>query len=384
MNILFLVDSALTNVCKGGIERSTENCAREMIRRRHRVCILAWNAESDASAEFLQYVFPSKNSGNSVENRLFFARILSGLKIDVVVFQCGAGWKFPFAQEIKKLEVPLVTVIHAVPNSYVARYKLKYSGLKRIVLTWWKRLRQKRKYRFNYSISASMVVLVKGLVPLLEEHLTDAQTAQRKIDVICNFAPVGDGSFTISKKKKELLFVGRMSFVEKRPDLLLRVWNLLQTRFPDWQLRFVGDGDYLPKLKYMAESLALKRVSFDGFRKPDSFYREAAIFCMTSAYESFGIVLVEAATFGCVPVAFDSFPAARDIISDGETGCLVPAFDVDKYAEALADLMQNDEKRERLARNAHEQIPEKFSPRKIGNDWESLFKKVTGRKYLVR
>ena len=88
------------------------------------------------------------------------------------------------------------------------------------------------------------------------------------------------------------------------------------------------------------------------------------------------MVLLEAAAFGCVPVAFDSFAAVRDIIDDGENGALVPAFDLDAYAETLARLMRNDALRERLAKNAQTQIREKFSMDQIVKKWEELFSRL--------
>ena len=376
MNILFLLDTQLTKVCRGGIERSTENCAREMTRRGHSVRILAWQAEDDISAEFPQSAFPRLKPRDAAENRAFFARVLRDEKIDVVVFQCGGGWKFPFPREIRELGVPAISVIRSVPDSYVARYAQKYSGIARRWNTWTKYWRQAWKYRFNCEHCARTIVLSKGLSPRLEKHLTAKQIAEQKIAAIPNFASYPKAETDFSAKKKELLFVGRMSFVEKRPDLLLKIWAKLQSAFPEWSLRFLGDGDYLPTLKKLAGTLGAERVRFEGFRDPAPFFRDASIFCMTSAYESFGNVLVEAAAFGCVPAAFDSFPAARDIIDDGENGALVPAFDLDAYAETLARLMRDDALRERLAKNALAQIPEKFSPQKIGDAWEKLFEKV--------
>lgn len=378
MNILFLLASTLTTICRGGIERSTEVLARELTRRGNGVRILVWRGEPDASVEFPQSVFPQMKPHGAAENRKFFARLLREEKIDVVVFQCGAGWRFPFPSEARACGVPVVSVIHTVPDSFKARYRVKYSGLSR----WWntltKRWRQARKYRFNYDCCARTVVLAEALKPTLEKFLTRSQIAEGRIAAIGNaatYACVPEAE--LSRKKKELLFVGRMSFVEKRPGLLLRVWTKLQTAFPEWSLRFVGDGDYLSELKRLARELGIERVSFEGFCNPAPFYRDAAIFCMTSAYEGFPMVLLEAAAFGCVPVVFNSFAAARDIIDDGENGALVPAFDVDAYAEKLAVLMRDDALRERLAKNALAQIPAKFSPQKIGDAWEKLFERVT-------
>ena len=137
----------------------------------------------------------------------------------------------------------------------------------------------------------------------------------------------------------------------------------------------VGGAHDFDAVKKLAGTLGLERVHFEGFQNPEPYYREASIFCMTSAYEGFPNVLVEAASFGCVPVAFDSFAAARDIISDGENGCLVPAFDLDAYAETLARLMSDDALRERLAKNACRDAV-RFSPAHIIDRWFELFADV--------
>lgn len=381
MKILFLLDSALQTVCRGGIERATEVLARELTRRGNVVRILAWQGMPDMSVEFSQQVFSCARPRDAAVNREFFLRAVREEKIDVVVFQCGAGWRFPFPREARACGVPVVSVIHTVPDSFEARYRVKYSGLSR----WWntltKRWRQVRKYRFNYVCCARTIVLSERHKPILEKFLTRKQIVCRKIAAIGNMATYPCVSAeNIANKKKELLFVGRMSFAEKRPDLLLRAWTKLQADFPEWRLRFVGDGDYLPELKRLAGTLGAERVYFEGFCDPATFYRNASIFCMTSAYEGFCMVLVEAAAFGCVPAAFDSFSAVRDIIDAGENGLLVPPFDSEKYAETLAQLMRDDVLRERLA-GAALKIPEKFSPQKIGDQWEKLFRDlIKGKK----
>jgi len=224
--------------------------------------------------------------------------------------------------------------------------------------------------------SDRFVVLSDSFIPLVWA----SKIFPKKVIAIPNPAAFSSQTLDFSKKKRELLFVGRMENAAKRVDLLLKIWAKLESKFPDWSLRLVGDGNDLPANKKLAENLGLRRVFFEGFQNPEKYYREASIFCMTSAYEGFPMVLVESAAFGCVPVAFDSFAAVRDIISDGENGVLVPAFDLDAYAEKLAQLMSDDALRERLAQTALSKIPEKFSPQKIVQKWENLFAEIAPAK----
>lgn len=106
----------------------------------------------------------------------------------------------------------------------------------------------------------------------------------------------------------------------------MRIWEKVEKACPGWHLDIVGDGPDAELLKDSAQKLGLSRIVFHGFQNPGPYYSRASIFCMTSTFEGFGLVLVEAMQHGCVPIAFDSYPAVRDIISHGENGILIPPF----------------------------------------------------------
>ena len=156
---------------------------------------------------------------------------------------------------------------------------------------------------------------------------------------------------------------------------MLEIWRRLFKAFPDWCLTIVGGGAALDSAKRMAKKMGLDRVSFEGFQDPRPYYERAAIFCMTSAWETFGLVLVEAMNYGCVPVAFNSYAAAADIIDDGENGILVPPMDCEKYANALAALMHDSALRERMAEAAQEKSLT-FSINNTIDRWENLFTEI--------
>lgn len=64
-------------------------------------------------------------------------------------------------------------------------------------------------------------------------------------------------------------------------------------------------------LKEMAHKLNLKNISFEGFQEPEPYYARSSLFCLTSTFEGFGLVLAEAMQHGCVPLAFDSYPGSQ-------------------------------------------------------------------------
>lgn len=85
----------------------------------------------------------------------------------------------------------------------------------------------------------------------------------------------------------------------------------------------------------MANDMGLKRITFHGFLDPVEFYKRSRCLLMTSNFEGFGMVLVEAMQYGCVPFAYNSFESLTDIIDNGYNGFIIPPFNTDKYVEYL-------------------------------------------------
>lgn len=173
------------------------------------------------------------------------------------------------------------------------------------------------------------------------------------------------------RKNKRVLFVGRLNNNVKGCDKLLRIWKEASAEIDGWELDIVGDGPDRSWLESYALSLNLNNVNFHGFTKPDRLYKEASIFCMTSLFEGFGLVLIEAMQYGVVPIAFDSYKSVRDIITHSSDGILVPPFDEHRYAEQLRKLILDNERRERMSSVALESV-KKFSKDNIIDKWIEL------------
>ena len=97
---------------------------------------------------------------------------------------------------------------------------------------------------------------------------------------------------------------------------------------------------------------------------------------MTSVFEGWGLVLTEAMSRGCVPIAFHSFKSVTDIIDDKENGFLIPPFNQELFIEKLKYLMDNIIEREIIATKAI-QKSKNFTIDNIGKEWEKLFSIIT-------
>ena len=96
---------------------------------------------------------------------------------------------------------------------------------------------------------------------------------------------------------------------------------------------------------------------------------------MNSAFEGFPMVLVEAQQTGVVPVIYDSFKSAFDIIDDGQNGYIVPYQNEVLFIERMILLMNNDKLRQKMAQNGKIEI-EKFSVEAITAKWIALFRNL--------
>ena len=178
-------------------------------------------------------------------------------------------------------------------------------------------------------------------------------------------------------KKKQLLFVGRMSYDDKRADRLIHIWHKIYRKMPDWELVLVGDGDERIRLETLVAKLHLERVVFAGYHADvRRFYNDSLVLCLTSNYEGWPLVLTEAQANGVIPVAFNCTAGVCEILEPtGVNGVLIPPFSKKRYAKELLALLQNPQKCREIQKNVIMKA-RNYSPDKIGEKWYALFERL--------
>ena len=154
-----------------------------------------------------------------------------------------------------------------------------------------------------------------------------------------------------------ILTVGTMKAV-KNQALLLRAFALLER--PDARLMFVGDGDAREALLSLARDLGVAdRVIFAGFHPdPIPFYNTADLFVLSSNYEGFGNVIVEALSCGTPVVSTDCPSGPAEILENGKWGRLTPVGDANVLAEAMRASLEDGHDTAALKRRAADFAPE--------------------------
>lgn len=175
-------------------------------------------------------------------------------------------------------------------------------------------------------------------------------------------------------KNKKVIAIARNSY-EKGLDRLLFIWEKTIRKNPDWVLDiYTDDKDFLNERTNDLE-ISFSVNVHDFVKNIEEKYLESSIYAMTSRTEGFGMVLLEAMSFGVPCIAFDCPVGPRTIIKDNENGFLIPDNDFDLYAEKLSALMNNEEIRIQFGKTAKE-TSNHFSIEKMMNDWKMFFEQI--------
>ncbi len=198
------------------------------------------------------------------------------------------------------------------------------------------------------------------------------------------FKPGIDGSDIRDKlglsPNTPVLFAMQRLSNEKRVDIVIESFALVSKRHPEARLVIGGTGPALQGLQSLAQRLGVADTVLFTRYIPDEdlprYYAMANIFVFHSAYETFGIVLAEAMAAG-KPIVSVNHTAIPDVVSDRNTGVLVPPFDPAAMAKAVEDLLDDASERARLGANGRLWVEENLAWEKIAARYEEVFEAVT-------
>jgi glycosyltransferase involved in cell wall biosynthesis len=176
-------------------------------------------------------------------------------------------------------------------------------------------------------------------------------------------------------QNKRVIAVGRQSY-QKGYDLLLKAWQTIESKHPEWQLDIYGKIDASLKLPEQCENLSISNVHFHNpVKNIQEKYMDSSIYVMSSRFEGFGMVLIEAMACGVTCVSFDCQHGPRDIIRHKQDGFIVPNGDVVALSNAIANLIEDETLRKNMGAKAKENV-KRFLPETIVKEWDKLFKSL--------
>ncbi len=219
------------------------------------------------------------------------------------------------------------------------------------------------------------------LLPVSRELTEDYQKYIQNNRTHCLFMPnsLENASIKYSKlEEKNLISIGRISHEKGYLDLI-DVFELVYQKYPTWKLNIIGDGDEMNLLKEkINEKKLFDSVILHGFQDKNYIYQmlaHSSIYVMCSYEESFGIVLLEAASCGIPLLAFSSARGPHEIIENGLNGYLIENRDIKKMANKIEKLIKDKEKRKKLGENAKKSV-EQYSFEAVKNKWLTFLSKM--------
>ena len=210
-----------------------------------------------------------------------------------------------------------------------------------------------------------------GLV-LLTHQDADSWKGVTQTHVIPNSLPFYPKESSTCENKKAIC-VGRLN-EQKGLEYLIDAWAIVFKKHPDWQLDIYGSGELKEEL--------LNRICIHNLNEtihinePTPYimekYLDSSIYIMSSRYEGFGMVLLEAMSCGVPCISFDCPYGPSDVIRHGEDGILVEYLNTDALADSICQLIEHPELRKSMGKKAKENI-KRFSRDIVMKQWTEMF-----------
>ena len=358
MKLLFAIKT-LKQV-KGGAERVFAELVSEMAKRGHYVTICTFDSTDGESLypidSRVNQIYIGGGQAGRRTGVVDFIKRLPNLRKTVLEAKPDAVIGFthamyvPLSVAMIGIRIPLLASEHIVPAYYEHR-KLEFFLLRvsSYLVDKFSVLSAQIGVLYPASVRSKLVVLPNAVVPA--RKFANAEAKGVKIKVVLN--------------------VGRLvDFKDQKT--LIDAFALLAEKYPDWNLRIIGEGELRDSLEKKIVSYGLKnRIFLPGNSdKIEVEYESAQIFVVSSIYEGFGLVTAEASSH-CLPcVGFRDCPGTNELIKHGVTGILVDPEDrIINLASAIEQLICDGRMRKEMGDLGRERML-RYTPDRVFTLWE--------------
>ncbi|OEK08463.1 hypothetical protein A8C32_03160 [Flavivirga aquatica] len=288
-------------------------------------------------------------------------KVVNHVKPDIISV-CDDGLKGFFVPWFIKKPCPMVYERHVSKNIEIKADSI--SLFQKIKLKFIFGLMNFGAKRYN-----KFVVLTNG--NLAEWNLKNLQVISNPLSFYPNEVS--------SLENKKVIAVGKHCH-QKGYDRLLESWKLISNSYPDWKLEIYGTIDKNEGLANLAEKLNINKsvTFFPPEKNIGEKYQSASIYVMSSRYEGFGMVLIEAMAYGVPCVSFDCPFGPSDIIKDTTDGYLAPNGDTNILSDKIMTLIKDESLRKQMGTNARQNVL-RYAPKVIVPQWDNLFKDLINK-----
>lgn len=344
MKILFVI----SNIANGGAERVIKNLSDEFDKMGHECEIMYFENNQN------YYEFRAKITHLDLySHRNFWAKFSKFGAIRKAIKKANADFIISFMDQTN---INLVISTLGMKKNLILSEHTNQDMLKS---KFWRFMRD-----FSYKINQNLVVInasekaYYGFV--------------KNCELIYNPIEFGEILDDFSQKENMILSVGRLETVKGYANYLNALSLVDSGVLSSWRVCIAGSGSLENELKNQAKNLGLK-VEFLGHQNPENLYKKAKILALPSLSECLPNVLNECVAYGCARIATPT-TGAKELIENEQNG-VITSFEPSIFALDLQKLIQDEKKREILAKNAQKRLSE-FEPSFIAQKWLKYFKRI--------
>lgn len=316
-----------------------------------------------------------------VKNNAPYISKINDLKINISKIHNRFGfYDFFSVKELVKIllkENPDAIIAHAGRATVIARSAIKKIKNKKIFL-----IAVNHSTNVKRSIGADFIFSINK--PIFYKTIDAGQSPESSF-VIPNAIDIEDANLNYDKIKiaqKETITIGALGRFDRTKgfDFLIKAINNLQNSHKKVILKIAGAGYFENELRSLVSNFNLSdRVEFLGWiEDKKKFFAEIDIFCLPSLNEPFGLVLLEAMKYA-KPIITTDADGPKEILSHNTNAIFVKlnsetSLD-SQIAQAITDLMENNDKCDQLVSNASKKLIEQFSMLSLENRLKEIFNK---------
>ena len=302
--------------------------------------------------------------------------------------QYGAPLSFPISDKVFHIDLVVCADLHvsdlkAVLSSKVQAIRIVecHCGLSayfedvKKFKRFFKRIRERiLKWQLLSAIRKFDKIIV------MTESEKEARNLKDKVVCVPNMlVTYPDQEPEMSHVHKSVISVGRYAY-QKGYDLLLESWRIVQKTHSDWTLHIYGShdgsvGDYEQLMDQIQQYHITNVYLHQSTNEVYSCYAKSDFYVMSSRYESFGLVLIEAMSCGLPIISFDCKYGPQSIIKNGQTGVLVSPNDIKEMATSICSMIENNESRQLMAVSARQES-KNYTSEKIMPIWHEFYRSV--------
>ncbi len=369
--------------CVGGVERVTSSLISLFKERGIKTDLLLSIFNNNQTPKFEIYKVIETQILKPTESFTFEDNLRMSLKdnqIDILIYQGdNMTYSLKIQSVLKKSDCKGILQYHGSPYAYLKK-RVHLSDVKQNPIFLFKKIWNIVQFPFKkhklkqvlkgtnvfVCVSEGAINEIKGLYP----KIYFSKNRLKVIHNLLTFDLIDYKRVSFKLKKNILIYVSRLERKHKNSMMVMKVWELLYSKFPNWELHILGEGKLRNAMDIFVKSKKLERCIFHGLvLDVGSHFKKSKIVLLTSDCEGLPTVLLEAVAHSNAIATTKSDGGVVDIVPTYEHGIKVKMNDAVKMAEELNNLILDEDTLERNIIKSQENLKKEFNKEIILNEW---------------